>query len=92
MNDHTSYEVWSFFYAHHFSFYLLIRLFSGIGYKNDCIKGNNCKTPLEERNKVLQVAKKFIKQREEALERILSEEGILLRINRSIQAEVPLEI
>jgi len=60
---------------------------SGCSYKNDCIKGNNCKTPLEERNKVLQVAKKFIKQREEDLERILSEEGILLRMNRSIQAE-----
>lgn len=33
------------------------------------------------------VAKKFIKQRQEGLERILSEEGILLRMNRSIQAE-----
>ena len=32
MNDHTSCEVWSFFYAHHFSLYFLIRLFSGIGY------------------------------------------------------------
>lgn len=60
---------------------------SGCSYKNDCIKGNNCKTPLEERNKVVQVAKKFIKQRKEDLERILSEEGILLRMNRSIQAE-----
>lgn len=60
---------------------------SGCPYKTECIKGNNCKTPMEERNKVLQVAKKFIKQREENLERILSEEGILLRINRSIQAE-----
>ncbi|MBB2183495.1 IS1182 family transposase [Lachnospiraceae bacterium MD1] len=60
---------------------------SGCSYKNDCIKGNNCKTPFEERNKVLQVAKKFIKQRQEGLERILSEEGILLRMNRSIQAE-----
>lgn len=60
---------------------------NGCSYKNDCIKGNNCKTPLEERNKVIQVAKKFIKQRQEGLERILSEEGILLRMNRSIQAE-----
>lgn len=59
----------------------------GCSYKNDCIKGNNCKTPLEERNKVLQVAKKFIEQRKEDLDRILSEEGILLRMNRSIQAE-----
>ena len=36
---------------------------------------------------MLQVAKKFIKQRQDDLERILSEEGILLRVNRSIQAE-----
>ena len=56
-------------------------------YKKECIKGNNCKTPLEERNKVLSIAKTFLKYREEDLERILSDEGILLRINRSIQAE-----
>ena len=56
-------------------------------YKKKCIKGNNCKTPIEERNKVLSVAKTFLKYREEDLERILSDEGILLRINRSIQAE-----
>lgn len=51
------------------------------------IKGNNCKTPMEERNKVLSVARTFLKYRQEDLERILTEEGILLRINRSIQAE-----
>ena len=56
-------------------------------YKNNCIKGNNCKTPLEERTKTLQVAKTFLKYRQEDLERILSDEGILLRTNRSIQAE-----
>ena len=56
-------------------------------YKKECIKGNNCKTPIEERNKVLSVAKTFLKYREEDLERILSDKGILLRINRSIQAE-----
>ena len=56
-------------------------------YKSDCIKGNNCKTPLEERTKVLQVAKTFIKHRKEDLERIISDEGILYRMNRSIQAE-----
>lgn len=56
-------------------------------YKKKCIKGNNCKIPIEERNKVLSVAKTFLKYREEDLERILSDEGILLRINRSIQAE-----
>ncbi len=60
---------------------------SGCPYKSDCIKGNNCKTPLEERTKTLQAAKTFLKYREEDLERILSEEGILLRINRNIQVE-----
>lgn len=56
-------------------------------YKSECIKGNNCKTPLEERTKILQVAKTFLKYRQEDLKRILSEEGILYRTNRSIQAE-----
>ena len=60
---------------------------SGCPYKSDCIKGNNCKTPMEERTKTLQVAKTFLKYRKEDLERILSDEGILLRTNRSIQAE-----
>ena len=56
-------------------------------YKSDCIKDNNCKTPLGERTKVLQVAKTFIKHRKEDLERIISDEGVLYRMNRSIQAE-----
>ena len=56
-------------------------------YKSECIKGNNCNTPLEERTKILQVAKTFLKYRQKDLERILSEEGILFRTNRSIQAE-----
>ena len=60
---------------------------TGCVYKSECIKGNNCKTPLEERIKVLQVAKTFIKYRQEDLERILSDDGILFRTNRSIQAE-----
>lgn len=60
---------------------------TGCVYKSECIKGNNCKTPLKERTKVLQVAKTFIKYRQEDLERILSDEGILYRTNRSIQAE-----
>lgn len=60
---------------------------SGCPHKNECIKGNNCKTPLEERTKTLQVAKTFLKHRAEGLERILSDEGIVLRTNRSIQAE-----
>ena len=60
---------------------------SGCPYKAECIKGNNCKTPLEERTKTLQVAKTFLKYRQEDLERILTGEGIVLRMNRSIQAE-----
>ena len=56
-------------------------------YKKDCMKGNNCKIPLEERTKRLQVAKTFLKYRQEDLERILSDDGILFRTNRSIQAE-----
>lgn len=42
---------------------------------------------MEKRNKVLSVARTFLKYRQEDLERIRSEEGILMRINRSIQAE-----
>jgi transposase len=38
-------------------------------------------------NRKLQVSKKFIAQREASLERITSPMGILLRMNRSIQAE-----
>lgn len=38
-------------------------------------------------NRTLQVSKKFIEQRAQSLERITSEKGILLRMNRSIQAE-----
>ena len=60
---------------------------NGCPYKSECIKGNNCKTPMEERTKTLQVAKTFLEQRKEDLERILSENGILFRTNRSIQAE-----
>ena len=60
---------------------------SGCPYKSACIKGNNCKTPLEERTKQLQVAKTFLRKRNEDLERLLSDDGILFRTNRSIQAE-----
>ena len=42
---------------------------------------------MEERTKTLQVAKTFLKYRQEDLKRILSEDGILFRINRSIQVE-----
>ena len=56
-------------------------------YKKECIKGNNCKTPIEERQKVLYVSKQMKQQRQETLERITSEYGTQLRMNRSIQAE-----
>jgi len=56
-------------------------------YKSSCIKGNNSKTPLEQRTKKFETSKKFNRQRKEDLERIITEEGCLLRVNRSIQAE-----
>ena len=56
-------------------------------HKSECIKGNNWKTPLEERTKTLQVARTFLKYRQKDLDRILSEESIVFRVNRSIQAE-----
>lgn len=60
---------------------------SNCQYKGSCIKGNNFKTPLEERVKKLETSKIFNKQRKDDLERILSNEGCELRMNRSIQAE-----
>ena len=60
---------------------------NGCNRKNECIKGNNCKTPMEERNKVLYVLKTMKQKRAEDLERITSEYGTQLRMNRSIQAE-----
>jgi len=60
---------------------------SNCPYKSKCIKGNSCKTPLEERVKNLETSKLFNKLRKEDLERIVSEEGCNLRMNRSIQAE-----
>ncbi|MGN0267782.1 MAG: IS1182 family transposase [Lachnospiraceae bacterium] len=60
---------------------------SGCPFKTDCIKGNNCKTPMEDRQKVLYVSKKMKEKRHETLERITSDYGTQLRMNRSIQAE-----
>lgn len=60
---------------------------SNCSYKSSCIKGNNSKIPLEERTKKFETSKKFNLQRNEDLERIISDEGCLLRVNRSIQAE-----
>ena len=60
---------------------------SGCPYKTDCIKGNNCKTSMEQRNKTLYDSKTMKQKRAEDLERITSPYGIQLRVNRSIQAE-----
>ena len=60
---------------------------SGCPFKTDCIKGNNCKTPMEDRQKVLYVSKKMKEKRQETLERITSDYGTQLRMNRSIHAE-----
>ena len=60
---------------------------TGCPYKTECIKGNNCKTPMEKRDKVLMVSKTMSQKRAEDLERITSEYGTMLRMNRSIQAE-----
>ena len=59
----------------------------GCPYKEKCIHGNNCRTPMEERNKRLQVSKVMKEKRQETLERITTEYGTKLRMNRSIQAE-----
>jgi len=60
----------------------------GCPHKAQCIKHNaRCNTPLEERTKRFELSKTFKKQREKMLERINTKQGILLRINRSIQVE-----
>lgn len=56
-------------------------------YKGSCIKGNNCKIPLEDRLKNLETSKLFNRLRKDNLERIVSKTGCELRMNRSIQAE-----
>jgi transposase len=55
--------------------------------KAQCIHGNNCKTPMEERNKRLNISKVLKQKREETLKRITTKYGTKLRMNRSIQAE-----
>jgi len=59
---------------------------AGCPHKAQCIKGTSKKS-LEERSKNLYVSKTFLRQRQEMQVRIQSEEGILLRMNRSIQVE-----
>lgn len=51
----------------------------GCAYKEKCTKSKG--------NKKLYVSKKFIEQRQRSYENILSEKGILYRMNRSIQVE-----
>ena len=59
----------------------------GCPYKTKCIKGNHSKTPMEDRVKSLYVSKTMKEKRSEDLERITSEYGTRLRMNRSVQAE-----
>lgn len=60
---------------------------AGCPLKKKCIKETNSKLPLEERSKHFEVSKIFQQKREESLNRIQTEKGIVLRINRSIQSE-----
>lgn len=61
---------------------------SGCPLKEKCIRQKKTdRTPIEDRVKRLNVSKYFAAQREAMEEKISTEEGILLRINRSIQAE-----
>ena len=55
--------------------------------KSKCIHGHNSKVPMEERSKHFEVSKQFQEKRAEALEHIVTEKGIELRVNRSIQSE-----
>lgn len=58
----------------------------GCPYKEECIKSKS-KTPIEERVKRINVSKRMKELREQARERICSEYGKQLRMNRSIQVE-----
>ena len=60
---------------------------AGCPMKEKCIKAGGSKKPLEERNKVIYVSKRFAAQREAMEEKINTDQGKLLRVNRSIQAE-----
>lgn len=56
--------------------------------KEKCIRQKkNDRTPLADRVKRLNVSKYFVRQREAMEQKISTEEGILLRVNRSIQSE-----
>lgn len=56
-------------------------------FKTACIKGNNCKVPMEDRLKTIHVSRTYEQKRREDIERITSDFGTQLRMNRSIQAE-----
>jgi len=58
----------------------------GCPHKEKCIKPGG-KQPIEERTKRLHVSKTFLRQRADAWERITNDEGVVLRVNRSIQVE-----
>ena len=60
---------------------------SGCPYSGKCLAGKNWKRPLEKRHKKLTVSRLFEELREEEYRLINSEEGKMLRMNRSIQAE-----
>ena len=60
---------------------------AGCPLKEKCIRACGSKKTLEERSKVIHVSKRFARQRAEMEERINTEEGKLIRVNRSIQAE-----
>lgn len=60
---------------------------SGCPYREKCMPGKNWKKPVEERYKHLVVSKEFERLRAGEYERIQTEEGKKLRMNRSIQAE-----
>lgn len=61
---------------------------AGCPVKEKCIRQKiTDKIPFEERKKRLNVSKYFVAQRERMEEKICTEEGILMRMNRSIQAE-----
>ena len=59
----------------------------GCPYRERCMPGKNWKKPVQERFKNLTVSKEFERLRAGVYVRIDSEEGKLLRMNRSIQAE-----
>jgi hypothetical protein len=60
---------------------------AGCPLKEKCIRSGGSKKSLEERSKVIYVSKRFAAQREAMESRINTEQGKLLRVNRSIQAE-----